>query len=128
VARAERRQQSRFAAHSLTAMMLWAAPYAAGAAEASVEMVIATCERALAAGYQDMDAAMCDWHVRPCEECGVAQAKTWCLPTALVPADLAREVVGSLKATNAPAAPARPEIERILRAHHPCAAQDRRHD
>jgi hypothetical protein len=105
------------------AALLWGLMGPSPAAETTVQMVIETCERALAAGYRDLDAAMCDWHVRPCGVCGEAPA-AWCLPPALNAAKLAAEVVATLKQDADPAQPAQPQVERILRAHYPCAAQD----
>jgi Rap1a immunity proteins len=94
------------------------------AADVNVAMIIRTCEQALAAGYGDMNAAMCDWYVRPCGECGSAAPSAWCVPPEVTAPTLAAEVLGALRQSGAPTAPATPLIEKILRAHYPCAAQD----
>lgn len=96
----------------------------AGTAQVTAGMVVETCERAIAGGYRDMDAVMCDWHVRPCGVCGVGQVTPWCIPATRTPLDLAREVVLALKAADDLAGLAQPQVEKILRAHYPCAAQD----
>lgn len=105
---------------AVAALLAVAPAVAARATDATAQMVIETCERALAAGYQSMDAAMCDWHVRPCGVCGETPPDSWCLPPALQGAALAREVVAALRTEADLAAPAKPQVERILRARHPC--------
>ncbi len=87
-------------------------------------MIIRTCEQALTTGYADLNAAMCDWYVRPCEVCGKVAPKAWCVPPSVAAPVLAREVLHALRQGVAPTAPAKPVIEKILRARYPCAAQD----
>jgi len=104
-------------------LALWAVAATAGD-EARVAQVLATCERALAAGYDDLDAAACDWFVRPCGVCGVAATPTWCPPAGVAWKTLAETVVAELRDLAAPAIPAGPRIEAILRARYPCPAVD----
>ena len=87
-------------------------------------MVVRTCEQALGVGYRDVDAAMCDWYVRPCGVCGETPQVAWCVPPSVTAPMLAAEVLAALKQGVDLAVPAPPEIEKILRAHYPCAAQD----
>ncbi len=105
-------------------LMAAIATTACPAAEVNVAMVIRTCEQALAAGYGDMNAAMCDWYVRPCGVCGTAASSAWCVPPEVTEPALAAEVIHALRQGVKPTLPATPVIEKILRAHYPCAAQD----
>lgn len=102
-------------------------PAAPMTAEISVEMVIRTCEKALATGYNTADAAMCDWQIQPCGVCGPALKPTsedaWCVPSAVTAMALASTLVNALKRSD-PTLPAKPEIAGILRKNFPCAAQD----
>jgi Rap1a immunity proteins len=99
---------------------------AALAADVSTVELERTCQTALDHGYQGIEAAMCDWWVRPCGVCGVeAKPLDYCLPATLKNADLAAVVVKELRAGTIQAGrPARQAVEKILRAHYPCAAQD----
>ncbi|MGD9604047.1 MAG: hypothetical protein AB7O21_19910 [Gammaproteobacteria bacterium] len=104
-------------------LALWAGT-AAGGEETRVAQVIATCERALAAGYAGLDAAACDWFVRPCGVCGVDASPAWCVPAEISAEALAATLVAELRRVADPAVSARPRIEAILRARYPCPAGD----
>lgn len=89
-------------------------------AEATVGEVLALCTRALAAGYDGVDAVMCDWYVRPCGVCGADTQPGWCLPAQQSDHALAREVVTWLQAAPAEDMAAKPFIESRLRLSYPC--------
>ena len=106
------------------AFSVWGFATPPQAAETNVEMVIRACEQALVAGYGDLNSAMCDWYVRPCGVCGKIAPSAWCVPPSVAAPTLAAEVIHALRQGVARTAPAKPAIEKILRAHYPCAAQD----
>lgn len=80
------------------------------------------CEAALRHDFKGMDAAMCEWYVRPCAVCGVNKPPpTHCLPAGLSTRDLAAQVSRDLRAS-APllARPVKDAVERVLRLRYPC--------
>lgn len=89
-------------------------------AEASIEDVLTVCTRALAAGYDGMDAVMCDWYVRPCGVCGVEAEPAWCVPASLPGEVLARDVVSWLQEAPSRTLPAKSYIEARLRTSYSC--------
>lgn len=89
-------------------------------AEVSIQEVLAVCTRALAAGYDGMDAVMCDWYVRPCGVCGVEAEPAWCVPASRPGEALARDVVTWLQEAPSRAIPAKPYIEERLKSSYPC--------
>ncbi len=95
------------------------------AREATAGMVVATCSRALAGGYSGRDAAMCDWHVRPCAVCGKTPAHAFCIPPDMSPAALAREMVRQLRRASVLTEAAKPQIREILRTRYPCDTLDK---
>ena len=99
-------------------------------ADVSTGELTRTCQTALDRSYQGLEAAMCDWWVRPCGVCGASNApREWCIPETIKNADLAVLVVNELKTeTGLEGETAEVAVNRILRAHYPCAAQDGSHD
>lgn len=91
----------------------------AGAAPAREE-VIETCRAALAGDYSGIQAAACDWYVRPCGQCGVdAPAVPWCVPLSESRRAVAEYVVAGL-AREKPQRPLAAAVEELLRQAYPC--------
>jgi len=108
---------------SMLAFSLWAG---SALASPTAQDLIRTCEAALAADYNTVDAAMCDWYVAPCGVCGKEgpPQPNWCLPPELTGAALARTVVDALRAApQLAAAPAPTAVEAVLKARYPCAGK-----
>jgi len=106
----------------LGVMLFWCCSLAARA-EVLVGDVLRACDAALAQNDESLDAAMCDWYLRPCGICGEPGANAWCLPATLTKEELVHQMLGWLRAAPRTAA-AKPLVEKILREHFPCAAQD----
>jgi len=87
--------------------------------------LVATCEKALAAGYRGEAAVMCDWYVAPCGVCGPQgpPPKEWCVPAGMRDDELASLVVTELRTLDQ-AAPAPAAVKEILRRRLPCRTED----
>lgn len=84
--------------------------------------LVATCERALAGDFKGMEAAMCEWYVRPCEICGVDKPPpTHCVPEDMPVRDLAARVIADLRSSALLlGSPAKDAVEKVLAARYPC--------
>lgn len=92
-------------------------------AEATVAQVLATCNRALAQEFKGIEAAMCEWYVRPCGVCGLERPTTspWCVPSEVTTAELAALVSTELRAEHTPQLPAKEAINALLTQRYPCS-------
>ncbi len=83
-----------------------------------------TCRTALAAGYRGVEAAMCDWYVRPCRVCGAPEEHpAWCIPDRVSASDLAEAVITEIEArSDAQTRPAKALVGEILARRFPCPA------
>jgi hypothetical protein len=95
----------------------------AGAAPTGRE-VVAVCERALARGFQGIDAAMCAWYTAPCE-CKIETAsrpetEQWCLAPDMPEERMVRDVLARLRAHPSLNAPVDTLVPGILADLYPC--------
>lgn len=109
-----------------TCVMLTALAIALPArAEVSVGELLRTCRAALHDRYEGVDAAMCDWWIRPCGVCGLEpKSVEWCIPQTMQDAEVAARIVKELEAAPALApVSARKVVAKLLAANYPCADQ-----
>ena len=83
----------------------------------------ATCESAFKHDFKGMDAAMCEWYVRPCEVCGVNKPPpVYCLPPDLASRELAAVVVHEIGGrSELRPYPVKQAVEEVLKSRYPCS-------
>jgi hypothetical protein len=105
----------------LAATLLAIAPAATAAPLLGADLEL-TCESALKHDFKGLDAAMCEWYVRPCEVCGVDKPPPGhCLPPDLTSRELAATIVAELRTrSEIRARPVKQAVDEILKSRYPC--------
>jgi len=105
----------------LAAALFAVAPAATAAPLLGADLVL-TCESALKHDFKGLDAAMCEWYVRPCEVCGVDKPPSgYCLPSELTSRELAAVIVAELRTrSEIRGRPVKQAVDQILTSRYPC--------